>query len=208
MDHLPEDFQPLIPPQSQPSYKFGEGNGKQSQKGMLGGRLLSWRHVYTAVHAVPFFSLSNWETAANEMHDHARDWSERGRQSRGEWGRGKRICTAVPLGRSSLSQLLWTRNEGDYVQFTPRTNVWTTWNTILLWTLCAYYVNLYVFVHVGELVSVCTVDLLTLEPNPGYYQLSTTSFADSCFPWRQNVSRTGTAPGGNHDFCLASPCHQ
>ena len=33
---------------------------------------------YIRLHAIPFFSLSNWETGASERHDRARDWSERG----------------------------------------------------------------------------------------------------------------------------------
>ena len=36
--------------------------------------------VVSRRHAVPFFSLGNWETGASEMHDRARDWSERGRR--------------------------------------------------------------------------------------------------------------------------------
>ena len=64
------------------------------------------------LHAVPFFSLNNLETGASEMHDLARDWSDRGRQPCGEWGRGKKssflsflpiLRAAVPLARSSLS---------------------------------------------------------------------------------------------------------
>ena len=61
------------------------------------------------LHAVPFFSLSIWETGASEMHDRARDWSERDRWPRGEWGRG----AAVPLTRSSLS--ITERKERDCV---------------------------------------------------------------------------------------------
>ena len=43
------------------------------------------------LHAVPFFSLSNWETGASEMRDRARDWSEQGRP------RGRASCSLQSL---------------------------------------------------------------------------------------------------------------
>ena len=54
------------------------------------------------LHAVPFFSLSNWETGASEMRDRARDWSEQ----------GARLC----LSLAPVSQLLWTSKERHCVQ--------------------------------------------------------------------------------------------
>ena len=62
-----------------------------------------------------FFSLSNWETGANEMHGRARDWSGQGRRPRGSPFSARLCLSLVPV-----SQLLWTRKEGDCVQ--PKTN--------------------------------------------------------------------------------------
>ena len=54
------------------------------------------------MHAVPFFTLSNWEIGAIEMRDRARDWSEQGRRPRG----------AVPLARNSLSLTVDEKRKG------------------------------------------------------------------------------------------------
>ena len=44
-------------------------------------------HFQYRLHAVPFFSLSNWETGASDMWNSARDWSERDVEQRArlEW---------------------------------------------------------------------------------------------------------------------------
>ena len=57
------------------------------------------------LHAVPSFSLSNWETGASELRDRARGWSERGRRPRGEWGRreDKREENSASRSLQSLS---------------------------------------------------------------------------------------------------------
>ena len=61
-------------------------------------------HDFARLHAVPFFSFSNWETGESKMRDRTRDWSELGRRPR--------LC----LSLAPVSQLLWTRKERDCVQ--------------------------------------------------------------------------------------------
>ena len=60
------------------------------------------------------------------MRDRAKDWSERGRWPRGEWGEGSReeecfrpsspFSARLCLSLAPVSQLLWTRKEMDTVQ--------------------------------------------------------------------------------------------
>ena len=66
------------------------------------------RQVLFRLHAVPFFSLSNWETGASEMHDRAWDW--------GEWGPSSPLSARLCLSLAPVSQLLWMRKERDCVQ--------------------------------------------------------------------------------------------
>ena len=71
--------------QAKPPKKVGQGDRTP------------WETSLARLHAVPFFSLSNWETGASEVGDRARDWSERGRRPRGGWGRGQRTRSLQSL---------------------------------------------------------------------------------------------------------------
>ena len=63
--------------------------------------------MLVGLHAVPFIFLSNWETGVSEMHDRARDWTERGRRPRGKWRSVSSfvpiLYAAVPLAHPSLN---------------------------------------------------------------------------------------------------------
>ena len=76
------------------------------------GRVGEMSSSSTRLHAVPFFSLSNWETEASEIHDRARDWSEQGRRLRPSSPFSARLC----LSLAPESRLLWTRKERGCVQ--------------------------------------------------------------------------------------------
>ena len=66
-------------------------------------------------HAVPFFSLSNWETGASEMRDRVWNWSEQGRWPRVR-GPSSPFLGRLCLSLAPVSQLLWMRKERDCVQ--------------------------------------------------------------------------------------------
>ena len=79
---------------TQTNWKYKQCNGGRGFVCRRRLRGMFTCHYQTRLHAVPFFSHSNWETGASEMHDRARDWSEQGRRPRG------------------VSQLPWTRKKG------------------------------------------------------------------------------------------------
>ena len=67
------------------------------------------------LHAVPFFSLSNWETGDSEMRDRVRDWDEQGTRPTFL----PILRAAVPLARSSLSIAVDEKRKGTACSLGP-----------------------------------------------------------------------------------------
>ena len=87
MRYVPSAYAVVSPVLNQPSANASRVASSLFQYLKSAESSVWMRHLQSGLHAVPFFSLRNWET---ETHDRVRNRSERGRRPHGEWGRGKR----------------------------------------------------------------------------------------------------------------------